>query len=80
VILLVFISFLTKKVSLNEVGFIACSFISIALVYLFTPLDLEWHLNNSADRLLSQISPLLVYLIGEQLRDLPLPFFMQKKL
>ena len=76
----VVIAFRKKKMITNENLFLILSFAGIILVYLLTPQDLEWQLNTSLDRLLAQLAPLFVYVLGKQLCNLSLPFFKQEAL
>jgi hypothetical protein len=38
-------------------------------IYLISPHDLGWHINTSADRLVAQLYPTLLFLLGEGLAD-----------
>jgi hypothetical protein len=48
---------------------LAC-FVAYLGVYLFTPMDLQWHINTSFDRLIHQLAPTFMLLVGVQLATL----------
>ncbi len=50
-----------------------CAF-AYFLVYIVTPKDLAWHLSTSAERLLFQLFPLLLYAVGMDVAEMGLPW------
>ncbi|MBL7692451.1 MAG: hypothetical protein JNM41_12725 [Flavipsychrobacter sp.] len=52
---------------------VVCAF-AYFLVYVVTPKDLAWHLSTSAERLLFQLFPVMLYAVGMDVAEMGLPW------
>lgn len=64
------ISVLRKRWSRDMLLVLSC-FAAYLLIYLFTPMDLQWHLNTSFDRLVHQLAPAFIYCFAVQFTRAP---------
>ena len=58
-----------KKLPGRNMQILLCCTLGFFLVYILSPLNLEWHLSTSLDRVLLQLMPSFVYVIALRLSD-----------
>ncbi len=60
--------------NMNKVFYLLLSILGVyILVYLFTPRDLDWHLRTSMGRLIVQLFPSFIFVIGLELSQIRIP-------
>ncbi len=63
-----------KKMPAKQVLLVLCCLIAYQGIYVVTPMDLDWHLRTSQDRLMYQVFPSLLYAMFNSLADIKFPY------
>ncbi|MBE2288535.1 MAG: hypothetical protein IAE95_03200 [Chitinophagaceae bacterium] len=69
----------TKRLPSKRFLLVLVSVFAYFLVYVVTPKDLTWHLSTSAERLLFQLFPVLLYAMGMDVAEVDLPYLNRTK-
>lgn len=69
----------TKRLPSKRFFLVLAGAFAYFLVYVVTPKDLTWHLSTSAERLLFQLFPVLLYAMGMDVAEMDLPYLSRTK-